>query len=208
MMLTYLRTALTKTALTAIVFTAAVSSEANTAVTLPDTDSLLQQTMGLSVLGYEFVASNDITLTAIGILDSASNGLSSPHTITIWDDTGAAVLQLLVPAGGGELDSGFRYLDINPFVLSADIKYVIGVNYFGNNLDPVAVADSASQFVLDPTLTILGGRAGFDSLGIPLTETSEIYFGPNFRFSNVPLPGAVWLMLSGLGLLGVTRTRR
>lgn len=181
------------------------AAHANTAVSLPSTDNLLQTPTQLSVLGYEFVSSNDILLTSVGILDNASDGLSSPHTITIWDDAGNSVLQLLVPAGGGELDSGFRYLDINPFTLTADTKYVIGVNYFGNNQDEIAVAEMSTQFVLDPTITILGGRSRIGSLGIPLDDTSDVYFGPNFRFSNVPLPGAVWLMLSGLAVLGVRK---
>ncbi|MEM7082503.1 MAG: VPLPA-CTERM sorting domain-containing protein [Pseudomonadota bacterium] len=198
---------LTQALMLAAALAAGWSANANTAVTVIGTDNLLQQPTGTAVLGYEFVAATDLTVTAIGILDAGSNGLSSPHTLAIWDDLGNVVIQLLVPAGGGELDNGFRYLDINPLVLTADTKFVIGAYYFGGNGDSVAVATSASDYVLDPALTILGGRALTGSLGFPGEDTDEIYFGPNFRFTAVPLPGAAWLLISALGIMGALRRR-
>ncbi len=198
---------LARAALVALGFCSALSVSANTAVTLPDADSLLQQPPGLSVLGYEFVSATDIEITSIGILDDGSDGLSSPHTVAIWDDSGNVVIQLLMPAGGGELENGFRYIDVNPLALTGDTKYVIGAYYFGTNMDDVAVALFSSEYQLDPAITILGGRALTGSLGFPMTDTNEIYFGPNFRFSQVPLPGAVWLLLSAIGLLGISKRR-
>ena len=202
-----IKSLLTRSTLILLSLTAAWSASANLAVVIPDANSLLQQVPELSVYGYEFVSSSDLEVTSVGILDNSSDGLSSPHTIAIWDDTGTAVLQLLVPAGGGTLDNGFRYLEVNPLSLNADTKYVIGAYYFPGNMDDVAVAMFSSEYQLDPAITILGGRSRVGSLGVPLTDTDEVYFGPNFQFTAVPVPGAVWLMLSALGVLGVTRRR-
>ncbi|MFK8028714.1 MAG: VPLPA-CTERM sorting domain-containing protein [Gammaproteobacteria bacterium] len=186
----------------------ALLTNANTAVSIPDVDSLLQQPEEVSIYGYEFVASTMLEVTSIGILDDGSDGLSSPHTVGIWDSQGEFVFQLIVPIGGGSLSNGFRYIDIEPLDLAADTKYVIGVYYFGGNLDQMAVASSSSEYQLDPAITIFGGRSRIGSLGVPLTESDDIYFGANFQFSAVPLPGAVWLMISALGLLGISKRRR
>ena len=94
MIFTFTRSLTTRAALAALSLFFALFANANTAVVIPNADSLLQQAPEAAVLGYEFVASSDLEVTAIGILDEGSNGLSSPHTIAIWDDAGSVVFQL------------------------------------------------------------------------------------------------------------------
>lgn len=178
------------------------TTHAATAVQVFDSSTMQQEMPGLSVLGYEFVGEFDMMVTAIGIFDLGGDGISSPHTVAIWDDSGNVITQQLFPAGGGDLLDGFRYIEITPLDLMADIKYTIGVFFFANNTDEVLVANSSNEYSLDPRITILGGRSRIGSLGAPDMDTSEVFIGPNFQFTAVPVPAAVWLMAGALGVLG------
>jgi len=155
------------------------NADAATAVAVPDSSTLPQVTPSASVLGYEFVSSQTLTLTALGIFDENNDGISSAHTVAIWDDAGNVVTQQLFAPGAGALAGGFRFIEVAPINLTADIKYIVGVFYFGNNDDPVVTANSSDQYALDSRLTILGGRSRTGGFGAPNTETSDVYLGPN-----------------------------
>ena len=144
-------------------------------------------------------------LTAIGVYDAGSNGLSSPHTVAIWADDASIIAQELFAFNTGILEDGFQYLSVNPMLIEAGRKYVIGVLYSTTNLDSVALSMFDDEYTLHPSITITEGRLNASGFGLPLTQTGDVFFGPNFQFSSVPVPGAVWLFISALGALVVKR---
>lgn len=183
---------------------------AATAAVLPDPSSLGTAAALNVVVGWEFSPAFDIDVTALGLFDLHGDGLSDLHTLAIWTSSGDLLTQQLMGAGtDAPLIDGFRYIDIAPLRLIGDEKYVIGAFYLGNASDLVAVASFPDDFETHPIITALGGRVG-DGTGFafPGQETPDHLFGPNFRFTVVPLPAAAWLMLAALAsLAGVSRRR-
>lgn len=160
-----------------------------------------------TVHGYEFIPNVNIVLNAIGVYDAGSNGLSSPHTVAMWADDGSIITQELFAFGAGVLEDGFEYLSVLPILLEANRKYVIGVLYPSTNLDTIAVAAFGSEYMTHPNISITEGRVNTGGFDLPLTQTGDVYFGPNFQFTAIPVPGAVWLFASALGALLIRRRR-
>ena len=179
---------------------------AASAVSIPSGTMLTQETPTNAVLGYEFVVANDTTVNSLGIFDQGSDGLSSAHSVAIWDEVGSLLVLQLFPTGFSILDDGFQFIDITALELTAGLKYTIGVLYTGSNSDLVTIANFASDYVTDPNVSITGGRRFDGGFGYPATTVSEVFLGPNFRFTAVPLPAAFWLL--GSALLGLLANRR
>lgn len=182
-----------------------IPAHAATGVVLPGGMTSSSEMPTNSVHGYEFIPNVNILLNAIGVYDAGSNGLASPHTVAVWADDGSIIAQELFAFGSGVLEDGFEYLSILPILLEADRKYVIGVLYPSTNLDTVAVAVFGAEYIVHPNITITEGRLNAGGFGLPLTQTGEVFFGPNFQFTAVPLPGAAWLLISALGAMLISR---
>ncbi|MGQ0613194.1 MAG: hypothetical protein ACT4PV_05595 [Planctomycetaceae bacterium] len=88
-------------------------------------------------LGLDFdVLQGDIEVTSLGVFDWQEDGLASDHTVRIYDRTGVMVASVDLPAGGGTLQGGFRYVDLAaPVLLEAGFEGTIVVGYPAGNLD-------------------------------------------------------------------------
>jgi hypothetical protein len=177
-------------------------------IALSFTGGQLSQFGDDATVGWAFNLSNPVLLTQLGVWDDAGNGLTQPHTVTIWDSTGTIVeAQAIVPSGTGAETNNFRYVTLTMPVLLAAGNYTIGAFY--------ALNETGDAFAIDATtistasgVTYSGSRAvvgnSFPSGDIGGQPNS--YFGPNFQFTSaspsVPDPGST-LMLLLLGLTAV-----
>jgi hypothetical protein len=132
------------------------------------------------------------------------------NEITIWGSTGAFVTSATVPANGGTLDNGFRYVSVAPLTLAAG-TYTIGA-YFPALSNPPSGDPTAVQAFTVTTaagVTYNGGKSASGN-GFPsgdLFGDANSYFGPNFQFTapptnGVPESASTWTLL----LFGVTAT--
>ncbi|MFQ3220924.1 MAG: hypothetical protein ACI96W_003306, partial [Paraglaciecola sp.] len=110
-----------------------------------------------SMNGYEFTATENVTVTALGVYDLAgctfrpapcADGLLDAHEVGIWTDTGNLLASATVPAGiSSERIGQFRYININFQELTA------GQNYIVASLNPAREYTVDDGFVLGPNGT-------------------------------------------------------
>lgn len=146
------------------------------------------------ILGYSFAVSAPITVTALGIYDSGSDGLAQSHDIGLWSASQALLAQASIAAGGGTLVDGFRYTTVSPVVLQPG-NYVVGAT-MGSELywydGPISTAPEIT-FIQDQYVS--SGGLAFPSNG---GTVSAGYFGANFRYA-VPEP-STWVMSGVFGV--------
>jgi len=144
--------------------------------------------------GWQFTVNDDLLVGGLGIFDLFDDGLDFSHEIAIWH-SGELVLSDTVHSGSETLlIEQFRYIEIEPFWLSAGETYVIGAcvlgdPYVGNNGS--ATITTIPSITYARTLTTEAG-AGFS---LPTLERDFYGFGPNF----LVIPEPTTLVMFGLG---------
>lgn len=210
-------------ALAFLLLTAAVSSTASAATVLSYSslnNSYLDS--GTRMIGWRFSVTEDIGVSAIGWFDWNGNGLARSHEVGIWNTTGASLLASVVIPNGTTaiLDNGFRYTTLNtPLTLQTGATYIIAGLDIGASGDP-HVWDAnigfgnphVNGFASDPRITLTVGNAigsVATSFAYPtgvIGDARRVLMGPNFTFTPVPIPAAVWLFGSAFaGLIGFSR---
>jgi hypothetical protein len=116
--------------------------------------------LGNTTVGWTFSLSSAVLVTDLGVWDQASNGLTSTHQVTIWENTSmTAVATAMVDNSGTFLASsvdGFRYVSVAPTLLGPG-NYTIGA-FYGQTIDDPAVAN-ASTITTASEVTYLGSRS-------------------------------------------------
>ncbi len=171
-------------------------------------------------VGVQFtVKSVPLLVTSIGLWDGPNpsgtegDGLQVGADVGIWDNSGSLLASVSISAGsmgsfvdGSSASSVFAPL-ITPVTLSADSTYIIGAFYtsggnaFTNN--PSATA------LFSTSVNVTAGKFNNNSssLAFPnLSDPNNLFGSATMRFSEVPIPGAVWLL--GTGLVCVIGFRR
>lgn len=133
-------------------------------------------------VGWVFTTSSTITVSSLGWYDHGSDGLSSAHTVAIFDTSGSALTSVDVPAGtAGTLGSGFRYTAISPYTLAAGTYVVGGTSGAGDPfLDFCGSATVASPLGYSQGRYIYGASLAYPSTA---ADRGISYFGPNFLFN-------------------------
>ncbi|MBN8248196.1 MAG: DUF4082 domain-containing protein [Verrucomicrobia bacterium] len=170
---------------------------------------------GAFTLGFQFRATSDLTVTALGAYDYLGDGFATSHTVGIWRaDGGDPIATTTLSAGTtASLRGQFRFGDIPGVTLSAGTEYVIGASeFFGATKDIYTGGIPVSAFSVDPNLTFLGARGsgeadGLNFPGVHFDPGSPTTFGANFEFVVVPEPSVAALLAVG-GLAGAVALRR
>jgi hypothetical protein len=160
--------------------------------------------------GWVFTANSPISVTAVGVFDTDSDGLAVSHDVGIFRQSDQSLLAAAtIPEGvGGFLDSGFRFVSLGgPVALGID-TYVIVMTMPDHNPDNQNVSNTsvttASQIIYVDSAFGLSAVLAFPTTNgiLPMG-----FFGPNFIFESaaVPEPGPAMLLIAGLGALLIRR---
>ena len=146
--------------------------------------------------GWEFTVTEDLAVVGLGIFDLDDDGLYLSHEIGIWH-SGELVLSTTVPAGTETiLIDQFRYIETDPFWLTAGETYVIGNTTVGDRFvgnDNLARITTLPSITYERTL-ISPSDSGFS---LPTLEQEFYLFGPNF----LVVPEPMTMLLFGVGAL-------
>lgn len=156
-------------------------------------------------LGWSFTtASDDLIVTGLGFYASGAGST----TITLWDSMGGVVATTGLVSSTA---AGWTYFDLAASAsLSAGEVYT--VSYTAGDVQAVFGADGSTvatvNFTVNPALTLISGLAGNAGAIPDETVNGGIYYADIVFTTDVPLPAALPLMLTGLGVVGVISRRR
>ncbi|NOT38726.1 MAG: DUF4082 domain-containing protein [Saprospiraceae bacterium] len=157
-------------------------------------------------IGWRFSTNVALSISALGVFDEGSDGLSSSHPVGIYSDAGVLLATGTVPAGtGGTLNGAFRYVSIAPVILQPGTYRVVALHLLTGG-DTYAF-NSTGTF--HPNVTwISGAYSNSATLVFPTTllGSGTSWFGGNFiagPLEGVPTLGEWGLITFSMLLLSV-----
>jgi len=182
------------------------------AVSFTETTSPTPVAVPVSI-GWKFNVVSPVLVGALGVFDSAQDGLVSSHQVGIWNNASNTLLALVTVPGGsaGQLINQFRYADITPVLLGIG-TYTIGATW-GTGPGSDDYLANAHNFQTIASISYLVSEydqiPSTSQLNMPTTPAvffSNGMFGPSFAV--VPEPASITLSICGLSLLSYALWRR
>lgn len=132
--------------------------------------------------------------------------------VGLWTDAGALLAQATIPSGTvTPIDSGFRYVSLlAPILLSPGQSYVVAGR--AGSTDQTVFMQHNAVFASQITYGVdrfgPNGSFTFPSFAGSATSNSVGDFGGSFRFSPVPEPSSVSLLVAGVVMVAFVRFRQ
>lgn len=188
-----------------IAITGSSAAFASPAITSFDNPSIFVG--GNFLVGYQFTATNNQNVTALGYYDQDQNGLAVSHNVGIYD-LGGNLLASSAVGPGSYLLSGFRYVDLaSAFNLTVGSQYRIAGTTEGNDGWVFQAQNIATNGISYDGSYFQNGS----SLAFPAIQASDReYMTVNFLTAAgaVPEPSTWAMMLLGFGAIGFATRRR
>ncbi len=187
-------------ALAGMLCMATASVRGNFAVT--DIGAGTQSPSSNSEVGWVFTISTDITVTHLGVWDADGDGLEQASTtVRIWTAQDNVLAQAEITAANpGTLINGFRYIDIDDVVLSANEgPFFISNNNWHNSGQTWWMAAEDTPPTLSSPITLVRDALAFNPNQFPFSskDTESANLGPNFQY--IPEPASLALLVIGAG---------
>jgi hypothetical protein len=178
-----------------------------------------------SGLGLQFTVNSAISVTSIGLWDDGGNGFAanSDHALSAYlmTTTGTVLASATfydVSPGGAPQNGGYRFKDLGaPVTLLPGNYFLMGYGWTGSDLEHNSnVGGTPDTFVSSPLVSYVISTwtaTGSDPAGTVPTETlpvtTNFFSSANIQFdAATPIPAALPLFASGLGLIGWLAHRR
>ena len=158
-------------------------------------------------IGFEFIPKMDMVVNQLGIFDN--DGLAGDHFVGIYGPDYSFLAATTVTASDTK-DAYFRYASIAPLTLSEGTTYIILAEAGSDDyvIDAATFVTNKIEFSNAAYYNPTPGLSQLDDSLLELEGTTfPSYFGPNFRYTAVPVPSGIWLLGSGLLFL-VGRKKR
>ncbi|MBJ6724538.1 DUF4082 domain-containing protein [Geomesophilobacter sediminis] len=186
-------------------------------------DTFTQDATGstINLIGWSFTTTSDLFVNQLGYFDLYGTG-SEAHSVALYDAAGTRLASVTIGAGQGSMNGYFRMADVSSFVIAGGKSYTLAAT----------VGSGSYAYTADTTGTEFGGTNSFsglkfnnvtyqadafdgDNSALPATWTSAAgvagavgTFGPNMDAAPTPIPGAIYLLGSGVAALAGFRRKQ
>jgi hypothetical protein len=188
-----------------------------------------RQTFNNFSLGLDFEVTYEygVKIMRLGVWDDrGGNGLSSPHTLSLYDlaNPASPLAEIHALPGTGVLVDGYRYFDLEtPIDLVMGTQFSVIVHYPSGNLDSNGNSGPTPPSLGEPTPTFNGEfngtsyvanigvarfGSGFAFPSMPDTGPANRYHAGSFTYTPNPEPGTIVLLSGALAAAGAWRRRR
>jgi hypothetical protein len=164
-------------------------------------------------VGWTFTTASNISITSLGVLDIANH---NAHNVGLWSASGTLLasqnVTLQSPSYTSPQGSAFRFESIQPVTLMAGNSYTIGAEYTPELYLDFYTYSLRAGSVVNSCIRYGSAVQGPNNTGLvfPSTVVADKtgFFGPNFLFEPVPEPRTVYLLATGLVILGFRFRRK
>ena len=157
-------------------------------------------------IGWEFTVNSSMAVSALGVWDAGSDGLTKVHQVGIFrvSDSMLMISASILDGIGSTLIDGSRFVTVPSTPLVPGTNYYILADDFST--DSYVSGNGSIGFAPELTWLAIADTPSSNIFGTPTFTTGTVgNLGPNFQYT-VPAPGSVAML--GLGTLLVGSRRR
>jgi hypothetical protein len=184
---------------------------------------------GYTTVGWTFMPTTDLYLTRLGVYDADRDRVhSEQHLVGIWSADQSLLTSVTINEATMNVPetspNGAMFHFVNtssPLLLSAGQTYFVGATMYAGAVTGGGTSDfdsfaafnnSETPVSINPNLIYLNSGYAINATNNLLfpasTFVTDYTIGANIDVTPVPIPGAAWLLGSGLiGLVGLSRKK-